>query len=262
MHNDYGEGDCALYTDLMNDPAIFNRVVEEVGWKQLDLRGGALPRLVAMQGDLGKGEPLYRFPTDKQPDITEFSPAVDEIRQVAERAVGQNLNHALIQLYRDGQDYISEHADKTLDIVHGASIVTVSLGAERLLILRTKDKVNRKSQRIRLPNNSLFSLGLKTNAKWTHSIRQDKRDDREKSENELAFKGQRISITFRTIGTFRVGDRIYGQGAEAKTRGEAVPIVDDKAEKGRLLAAFSRENRTENDSWDDIYGSGFNVVNT
>lgn len=33
------------------------------------------------------------------------------------------LNHVLIQKYRNGEDYISEHSDKTVDIVRGTSIV-------------------------------------------------------------------------------------------------------------------------------------------
>jgi alkylated DNA repair dioxygenase AlkB len=41
----------------------------------------------------------------------------------------------LIQLYRTGADYISEHSDKTIDVVRGSRIVNVSLGARRTMTL-------------------------------------------------------------------------------------------------------------------------------
>jgi alkylated DNA repair dioxygenase AlkB len=44
----------------------------------------------------------------------------------------------LIQLYRTGADYISEHSDKTIDVVRGSFIVNLSLGARRTMTLRTK----------------------------------------------------------------------------------------------------------------------------
>ena len=59
----------------------------------------------------------------------------------------QIFNHVLIQQYRGGLDYISEHADKTLDIQHGTDIVNYSFYAldedscyiPRILTLRSKE---------------------------------------------------------------------------------------------------------------------------
>ena len=48
------------------------------------------------------------------------------------------MNHVLIQLYRSGKDCISEHSDKTIDVVPGSSIVNVSFGARRTMTLRKK----------------------------------------------------------------------------------------------------------------------------
>jgi alkylated DNA repair dioxygenase AlkB len=47
----------------------------------------------------------------------------------------------LIQPYRTGAvraDYISEHSDKTIDVVRVSRIVNLSLGARRTMMLRTK----------------------------------------------------------------------------------------------------------------------------
>ena len=55
-----------------------------------------------------------------------------------ERLYDVRLNHVLIQLYRNGNDYIRKHADKTLDIAKGSTIFNVSLGASRHMYLRLK----------------------------------------------------------------------------------------------------------------------------
>jgi len=94
-------------------------------------------------------------------------------------------------------------------------IVNLSIGATRMMVLKTKTKKpNRSTQRIILPHNSLFVLGWETNRKWTHEIRQDKRMDSIKRPDELDYSSSRISLTFRTISTFmrRSDGRIYGQG--------------------------------------------------
>jgi hypothetical protein len=45
-----------------------------------------------------------------------WTPAVNEVRKAVETRLGVKLNHALVQWYRGGMDYISEHADKVRGI--------------------------------------------------------------------------------------------------------------------------------------------------
>ena len=70
----------------------------------------------------------------------------------------------------------------------------------------------RHTQRVKMPHNSIFVLGPETNRGWLHSIRADKRPPQEKTKEELLFSGERISITFRQIGTFmdESAGRIWG----------------------------------------------------
>ena len=97
----------------------------------------------------------------------------------------------------------------------GTAIVNLSLGASRVMILKSKgDFVSRLDeegaeqptkrlyQKITLPHNSVFVLGWQTNRDFLHSIRADKRIPSLKTAGELAFNEQRISLTFRTIATF------------------------------------------------------------
>ncbi|KAH9943603.1 hypothetical protein B0H21DRAFT_892734 [Amylocystis lapponica] len=239
-----GEGDTYLLLDLLPPnlaEVAFDRVLQEVQWHTMYHRGGEVPRLVAVQGQVAVdgSHPIYRHPADESPPLQPFSPAVALIRQHVERALQHPVNHALLQLYRTGADYISEHADKTVDVVRGASIVNVSLGAPRTMTLRTKKdaarRAPRRTQRVPLPHNSMFVLGPRTNARWMHAVRRDL----------PAADAARISLTFRHIGTFLACDaaRIWGQGACGKTRGT----------RGRSWLLAGRCAAPQ-------YGGGFDVV--
>ena len=237
------------------------------------------------------------------------------IRAHVEKALQHPVNHVLIQLYRTGADYISEHSDKTVDVVRGSRIVNLSLGARRTMTLRTKkdaaaggvgavegeqkgecggenvrggngngdgsgdavvaSSMRRTTQRIPLPHNSLFVMGLATNARWMHSVHTDKRPEETKDPAE---RGPRISLTFRHIGTFLTplsssspagqgqGQErsqqqfIFGRGATGKTRAEARPVVRGGEEAERLLAAFGAENHQSEFDWEREYGKGFDVL--
>ncbi|KAH6667019.1 isochorismatase family protein family [Plectosphaerella plurivora] len=279
------EGDTTVILNVL-PPSIadsmFDKLRGEVKWQKMSHQGGEVPRLVAVQGSVAAdgSMPVYRHPSDEAPPLLPFSPSVVAIKVEAEKHLGHPLNHVLIQFYRDGTDYISEHSDKTLDIVKGSYITNVSLGAERTMVFRTKrtdrdpstgassspppsEGNKRKIQRARLPHNSLCRVGLKTNMRWLHSIKQDKRMDRDKSDAELAFAGGRISLTFRQIGTFLDSDNalIWGQGATSKTRDEAKPVINGQSdEMVAMLRAFGTENHSSHFDWEEHYGNGFDVL--
>lgn len=270
-----GEGDSRLIPEIDLPTDAFERIRAEVPWQKMYHLSGQVPRLVAVQGKIQPDGaiPIYRHPADESPPLNAFTPAVDEARIVVEQILAQPLNHVLIQLYRDGQDSISEHSDKTLDVVRDSFICNVSLGAQRVMVLRTKASAHdpkesaeagRVTQRVPLPHRSLFVLGEKTNKRWLHGIRPDKRSESTKSAEEQAFGGERISLTFRHIGTFidPSANTIWGQGASGKTSDAARPVVHgDPAETERLIRAFGHENRAREFDWDAVYGGGFDVVN-
>ncbi|KAI0029084.1 hypothetical protein K488DRAFT_57192 [Vararia minispora EC-137] len=277
-----GAGDTLLHTDLLPPDladGVFTRVKEEVAWNVMHHRGGELPRLVAVQGDVAADGsfPVYRHPADESPELHPFTPTVQVIRERVQRVLSHPVNHVLIQLYRGGNDYISEHSDKTVDVAPGSSIVNVSLGAQRTMTLRTKKDVlpvktmvevaedcagKRDVQRIPLPHNSMLAMGLATNREWLHAIRADKRPVSEKTAAELAEGGARISLTFRCIHTFLSADErfIWGAGAHGKTQDAKRPVVYGDVEAEALLAAFGEENHSTVFDWQATYGDGFDVL--
>lgn len=263
----------------------------EITWQHMHHLTGAVPRLVCCQGDISAvdgSRPVYRHPADQTLPLHAWTPTVERVRQAAEDGVGHRLNHVLIQLYRDGSDFISEHSDKTLDIALGSTIVNVSFGAQRTMRLRTKRGAassasatepattvtttalsavvspTRTTYRVPLPHNSMVTMTLPTNAEYLHAITADKRPGVELSEAETAYGGQRISLTFRQIGTYLSADeeRIWGRGATGKTREEAKPVINgDEAASEKLVRAFGRENQAVGEmKWEDVYGEGFDVL--
>lgn len=237
------EGDTSIIHSFLPDSltdGLFERLCSEVHFQKMMHQGGEVPRFVAVQGEILEDgtQPIYRHPSDETPLCVPFTPAVEAVRAQVEAKVGHKVNHVLIQCYRNGNDYISEHSDKTLDVAPGSYIANVSLGSERTMVFRTKrdastekeapakeDKEGcppsvatsesvtpavvkepspskRQTIRCRMPHNSLVRMGLATNNKWLHGIRPDKRPTSQKTDAELAFGGYRISLTFRNIGTF------------------------------------------------------------
>lgn len=278
------EGDTDIIENVLPEHLVkdaFDKLRDEVQWQRMLHQGGEVPRLVAVQGEVSEdgSMPVYRHPSDESPPLLPFSPTVLAIKAETEKHLGHPLNHVLIQFYRDGMDYISEHSDKTIDVVKGSYIANVSLGAERTMVFRTKRQykdpsrtdapssppgdTKRQVQRAQLPDNSLCRMGLKTNMKWLHSIRQDKRREKEKTPAELAFAGGRISLTFRQIGTFLDKNEtiIWGQGATGKTRESAQPVINGQTPTAiEMLKAFGAENNSSIFDWEARYGNGFDVL--
>lgn len=142
------------------------------------------------------------------------------------------------------------------------------------MTLRTKKSKNgpgsgdsetsRQMQRIPMPHNSVFVLGPQTNKEWLHGVRADKRPAQQKIEEEKAFRGERISITLRHIGTFIDEDKgaIWGSGARGKTKAAAAQVrTGDSTEMEAMIIAFGRENHQSDFNWNAEYGQGFDVIN-
>ncbi|WP_310410060.1 isochorismatase family protein [Chamaesiphon sp. OTE_8_metabat_110] len=258
--------DCAALSACIDD-STFQTLHDEVVWHQMIHRGSAVPRLIALQGTKKPDgvEPLYRHPADAQPPLTHWTPTIDTIRQEVERRIGHPLNHCLIQLYRNGRDFIGEHADKTLDVMRPSFIVNVSLGTTRSMLFRSKTDKGTVPQKLPLPHGSLFMLNLESNQKFYHGIKQLGSDGTDVP---------RISLTLRYIGTYydRTNGAVWGIGAPSKTRAEANARVEwinslapeerlakEAVEAERMLRLFREENINPNFDA-NAYQPGFDIL--
>lgn len=99
------------------------------------------------------------------------------------------LNGILLNWY-DGHlnHYIGKHRDSTKNIVHGAPIVTVSLGDVRIFRLRPWKAQGFKD--FVADDGAVFVMPYATNLAWTHEVPVSRRHE-----------DRRISATLRAFGT-------------------------------------------------------------
>lgn len=138
------------------------------------------------------------------------------------------INHAIGTQYRDSNDYIGFHQDKTETITDGTPILMLSFGERREMHL-TDLQGNVKSVVVMEPG-SLFVLGPQTNATMKHAIVVGK-DERVLDKNRII--GPRVSLVLRDIST----------SVSAKEMLEMIPKSLRQAAKG---SGVKLECRTAN----------------
>lgn len=96
------------------------------------------------------------------------------------------FNAVLMNLYRNGKDYINWHTDAEKELGHNPLIASVSFGETRDFIIRKNDK----SEKITIPlkNGTLLIMSGELQHFWQHCL-----------PKRLKITQERISLTFRTI---------------------------------------------------------------
>jgi hypothetical protein len=230
--------------------SIFSDLNDEIAWRgDITHRGGTLPRLFALQADIVDGKtPRHTKSTDQNPPVNQFTPTVELVRQTLQKRFNVTLNHCIMQLYRDGEDHITEHSEKTLDLAEGSCIVNYSAGACREITFRSKvTNASGKREKYVLPlsNDSALFLDLHTNRHYRHAVRRDRR---------MPDVGPWINMAFRHVATFyrNVNEtqiELYGQGAP-KNGSQGMTTKE-------LYEAWGRENLTMDWDWETLYGRGY-----
>jgi alkylated DNA repair dioxygenase AlkB len=100
-------------------------------------------------------------------------------------ATGAPFNRVGLNFYRDGRDSVAPHNDHLYEIVAGYPIALVSLGATRLMTIRSKTKPRRVFD-LDVEEGSLLVMSYETQLHYDHGI--------PKARNAL---GARISIALR-----------------------------------------------------------------
>ena len=114
-----------------------------------------------------------------------LTPAMAPFLAWAREAVDPRLNGLLFIWYdADHAHYIGKHRDSTKQMITGAPIVTISLGATRLFRLRPWRGAGMVD--IEVDHGSVLVIPFATNLLWTHEV-----------PHRAADRGRRISITLR-----------------------------------------------------------------
>ena len=97
------------------------------------------------------------------------------------------LNSCLCNLYRDGSDYMSYHADDEKELGRTPSIFSISLGAARRFIFKHKRDAKRMREFLLEPGSCLMMAGALQDH-YKHAL-----------PKMLRIKEPRINLTFRYI---------------------------------------------------------------
>jgi alkylated DNA repair dioxygenase AlkB len=110
------------------------------------------------------------------------------IKREVEQYLGLSFNYALLNLYKDGKDNIGYHSDDETDLIPQSTIASLSFGAARDFLLRSKRDDEEPIVKVALANGSLLCMRGNTQRNYKHSVPIRKK-----------VKEARINITFRQI---------------------------------------------------------------
>lgn len=164
----------------------FSHLYSSLDWQQpLIVIGGEkkqIPRLQAWHGD------EYSV---AEYSGTRFEPApwnrkLISLKDLIEIKTNTKYNSVLVNLYRNGADSVSWHADDEKELGGAPIIASLSLGATRPFAL--KPKAGGKTLRLELSHGDLLVMKGSTQRNWLHTI-----------PKTTQVIGPRINLTFRYI---------------------------------------------------------------
>ena len=146
------------------------------------------PRLSRWIGDPGTS---YRY-SGVRFEPSSWPRALGVIRKAVSAAAGEDFNSVLANLYRDGNDTMGWHSDDEPELGAQPIIASLSLGAERKFVLKSRAAGGDRLE-LQLAHGSLLVMRGDTQRNYKHSLPRTKKAS-----------GERINLTFRRIyGTAR-----------------------------------------------------------
>ncbi len=184
------EADIIYYPNFLassESKVIFEELLSNTLWQQdkINVFGKThlQPRLTALYGNEGKP---YSYSNLKMLPHN-WTPTLQKIKFYVESLVEANFTTVLLNLYRNGIDSNSWHADNEKELGINPIIASISLGAERNFQLKHINNTILKKN-IVLENGSLLVMKGTTQQYWKHQIPKTSK-----------LVGPRINLTFRVI---------------------------------------------------------------
>ena len=182
------DGAVFLYPDALpqaDADRLFSELRGGIEWRQevatLMGRRVAIPRLTAWHGAAG-----YVYSGIRMTPLPWTAPLL-ELKAVVEALAGEQFNSVLLNLYRDGRDSVSWHADNEPGLGRDPVIASLSLGAVRRFQLKHRRRPERLT--LDLPHGSCLVMAGATQHHWLHQLPKTARP-----------VGPRINLTFRRLG--------------------------------------------------------------
>jgi alkylated DNA repair dioxygenase AlkB len=163
---------------------LLDELMAAISWRQeiatVMGRRVPIPRLTAWHGEAG-----YVYSGIRMTPMT-WNPPLLELKAVAEACAGQAFNSVLLNLYRDGRDSVSWHADNEPGLGRNPVIASISLGVIRRFQMKHRGSGQRVS--LDLPHGSCLIMAGPTQHHWLHQV--------PKTAHPV---GARINLTFRAM---------------------------------------------------------------
>ena len=181
---------CREFLAATEAQRFFEELTNAVPWKQDRIKfygkEHPVPRLHQWYGDPGLTYKWSGITMHPEP----WSPVVQRVRAKVEEVAQSQFNTVLLNLYRDGNDSVSWHADDEPELGLSPVIASVSLGAEREFLMRhnQQETLGLADKAIPLPHGSLLLMAGETQRHWRHSVPKRK-----------SVRGSRINLTFRWV---------------------------------------------------------------
>ncbi|WP_435264342.1 alpha-ketoglutarate-dependent dioxygenase AlkB family protein [Tenacibaculum sp. nBUS_03] len=115
-----------------------------------------------------------------------FTKELLELKKLIEEETNETYNSCLLNLYHDGSEGMSWHADGEKDLKKNGAIASLTFGAERKFGF--KHKKTKEVVSLMLQHGSLLVMKDETQSNWLHRLPPTKKVHR-----------PRINLTFRTI---------------------------------------------------------------
>lgn len=172
--------------DMEYSNQLMQRLSVDLQWEQVFVevfdRRVPQPRLTCWYGDEGKA---YSYSGTRLIPLP-WTQLLIDIKQRTEEVAGATFNSVLANLYRDGSDSVSWHADNEPELGTEPTIASVTFGATRRFDMRHRNSNEKVS--IGLSSGSVLVMSGLSQARWQHQIAKTKK-----------LIGPRINLTFRTI---------------------------------------------------------------
>jgi alkylated DNA repair dioxygenase AlkB len=169
---------------------LMQALIAETPWRQETIRlwGKTYPqpRLIAWYGDPGC---VYRYSGTCCEPLA-WTQRLLALKSRVEEIASSRFNSVLVNFYRDERDSMGFHSDDEKELGPRPIIASLSLGAERELLFKSRRDKRAPTLRVPLASGSLLLMQGDTQANYKHGI--------DKSRRPL---GPRVNLTFRTIVT-------------------------------------------------------------
>jgi alkylated DNA repair dioxygenase AlkB len=192
MHNLLPADGCVEYLPGFLSPQssenYFRAFEQSIAWQadQVKIYGKVhtLKRKIAWYGD---AEYAYRY-SQSTKTARPWTEELLKLKTQLEAFTGESFNSCLLNYYHDGNDCMGWHCDNEKMMQTGATIASISLGAER--IFKFKHKHTKEICSILLEQGSLLLMKGETQQHWKHSLPASKK-----------VSAPRINLTFRVFDT-------------------------------------------------------------